>query len=258
MSKKNFTLIELLVVIAIIAILAAMLLPALSAARARARDMSCLSNLKSIGLAHAMYTGDNNDHIIRSGVSGSANEQAWFNVLSGRGSSAGLSTEENPDGGYGLDYGGYKRPGVCACPSESLPFSSGGGSTGFKYTHYALNGYLTLTSVNRMRTLAQLTNPSEAMFVADSNNSNGLDMPNLRMMRVRHGAGDSRSAYCDYSVPGDAGVGNAVYMDGHAEGRSYKEYTAVSNDSVPASSTTYPSGVSKSGLFNAFLAGYTY
>ena len=61
MKKTNFTLIELLVVIAIIAILAAMLLPALSNARARARASACASNLKQNGMAFAIYQMNNND-----------------------------------------------------------------------------------------------------------------------------------------------------------------------------------------------------
>jgi prepilin-type N-terminal cleavage/methylation domain-containing protein len=142
-SSQGFTLIELLVVIAIIAILAAILFPVFAQAREKARQTSCISNNKQVGLAILQYVQDYDENFPSGWYPA---ESAQFNVLLGSTVGVGWANESYP---Y------MKNSQVYKCPDDITQPVPGAGTThGPQYpVSYIFNtniplGYPTLAALN--------------------------------------------------------------------------------------------------------------
>jgi len=218
---QAFTLIELLVVIAIIAILAAMLLPALSKAKAAGQRASCMNNLRQMGYSLLMYANDNQDIIPR------ANNPLWFSVLT-----------LNLGGKTVTDYARIKTFVCPAYPAKSnlvsyvvngWYFVSSLDSTGLEWDR-SLN-----PSVPDVSKLNRVQRPTDTIYLADDeyeparafSDINSAAILNYDVWQPSHLAYSSLGKLNPVGSPGGRRVSanrhgkgpNLLFFDGHVQGK---------------------------------------
>ena len=221
-SKQSaFTLIELLVVIAIIAILAAILFPVFAKAREKARQTTCLSDMKQLGLGLQQYTQDYDEFLpnqVGDGASGGG----------GQGFLANLSTPPQfvQPNWAGEIYPYVKSLGVYLCP-DAQPYP-GITATDNCYpmaqdkTNYLYNGVLMHNNGTPgeyvSKTIAQIPSPSDTIMLQEASYYTSCAESRPRDVFT---SGTYRDANCEtgnerYSEM-HSGGGNLMYVDGHVK-----------------------------------------
>ena len=205
--RNRFTLIELLVVIAIVAILAAMLLPALANARAKAKQVSCLSQLKQMGLGLTLYAD--------------AHDGRFINPLP----IAGMPRGSQNDNVCWWRF--YLQPyvgdwAVLVCPVGLRTVANAPDSTNQFHFNYGYNTSLT------SRTDATIRNTSTLLAFADAShwNANGCSggrstaWANINLRPSGNACNADQSSNWVTVCTRHNGGSNIVFVDGHAEFRN--------------------------------------
>jgi prepilin-type N-terminal cleavage/methylation domain-containing protein/prepilin-type processing-associated H-X9-DG protein len=267
-KRGAFTLIELLVVIAIIAILAAILFPVFAQAREKARQTSCLSNTKQIGLALMMYVQDYDEHLCFN------NDGNWYQKQINGTTYSFINTWQSLLEPYMKNYQLYR------CPSASdgnglyagydyspdSPWTSGD-LTGSIAAAYTLNNYYdydgTYGAVFQSpspASMAAIDAPAGFVFCADGGQWPGMAWDPEQI--VSQGGGITYDNPSDPNYAMAVGTysqgalygrhnkgGNSVFFDGHAKFLKLKELTkSVYDDSVKGCIYPYLSKKDVSGL----------
>ena len=226
-GSTAFTLIELLVVIAIIAILAAMLLPALARAKARATGISCLNNLKQLTVAAYIYSGDFKDSIPPNGVN---DVRAWVSgdvsLLPGATNVADIRAA--------VLYPYTKSEGIYRCPGDKVPVN---GKNVQRIRSYSMNGMLgdnLGTTVNvhpgliEHKKFTEVLDPSPAAatFFVDEQTDPIRDFCSIDdgYFAVNLGTkGSPRTQWRNIPASRHGNAGLFSYADGHAEKMKWLE-----------------------------------
>ena len=210
MVRRGFTLIELLVVIAIIAILAAILFPVFAKAREKARQSSCLSNMKQLGLGMLMYAQD---------FDGRINYYA-----NGNGSNLPLVTPYQGEGQYqtlSLYYPYVKNSQIYICPSQGVRNSYGQicGNNNVQFygaNQPTLDAYAGMTPYGAAGTIMIAESANIALW-----DWGGDPTGSLSLWGRLHPANQT------ILPPHNSGL-NCAYLDGHAKWSQYWSLTTCS------------------------------